>query len=52
MGEGRGLLFFILTQKEFDEAIFILLWSKNTSGVRFFIFFMTFSSDAGGHLDQ
>ena len=51
-GEGGGILFFILWKKIFDEVSFYFIKDFFAPQRAVFYFFMTFLSDAGGHLDQ
>ena len=51
-GEGGGILFFILCKKIFDEVSFYFIKDFFAPQRAVFYFFMTFLSDAGGHLDQ
>ena len=50
-GEGGGILFFILCKKIFDEVSFYFIKDFFAPQRAVFYFFMTFLSDAGGHLD-
>mgnify|MGYP001802824180 CR=1 FL=1 len=50
-GEGGGILFFILWKKIFDEVSFYFIRDFFCSSAGGILFFMTFFSDAGGHLD-
>ena len=50
-GEGGGVLFFILCKKIFDEVSFYFIKDFFAPQRAVFYFFITFLSDAGGHLD-
>ena len=49
--EGGGILFFILWEKIFDKVSFYFIRDFFAPQRAVFYFFMTFFSDAGGHLD-
>ena len=50
-GEGGGILFYILCKKIFDEVSFYFITDFFAPQWVVFLVFMTFLSDAGGHLD-
>ena len=50
-GEGGGKLFFILCKKILDEVSFYFIKDFFAPQRAVFYFFMTFLSDAGGHLE-
>ena len=49
--EGGGIFFFYFMQKIFDEVSFYFIKDFFAPQRAVFYFFMTFLSDAGGHLD-